>query len=228
MNQFVLAFPMKCAVEEPIVLNENVSITCDAKNFIIPGCGVSVEIVRTPSMDGVAEIFKEHQDVLPESLAEIKNHQSLLFLVGEVKTIEQVSQVNKAIVKLLEVGALGVYMQQSGAAWCAANFNEDLGDGEYPLDTWLNFVEDNEWIYTLGMACFALPDLCIAKSSENAQEALLLAADALFGDGVPAKSGSEVDVGETYTLRQLAKNPFSKNDPEYNKQGIFCLMKSSR
>ena len=61
----------------------------------------------------------------------------------------------------------------------------------------------------------------------NAESALLLAADAIYGDGIPAKSGSEVDIGEgeVYVLRAEAKNPFPKDSPEYNKQGILRLTK---
>ena len=162
-----------------------------------------------------------------ETAAAIEAHKSLLFLLGEVKNIDEVTQVNMAILKVFNAGALGVYMQQCGAAWTDAGFREEVGDGEYPMDPWINFVEAGDAIYTLGLATFVLPDLCIVASAEDPQEALLMAADSLFGDGVPAKSGSEVDLGEGvhYVLRAEAKNPFPKDAPEYNKQGILRLIK---
>ncbi len=227
MPQFILAFPMDCAVADSIVVNENVTIVADAKTAIIPGCTVSFNVVRKDHVDGLADIFKEHQDVPAEEIAIIDAHKSLLFLLGEVKNIDEVSQVNKAILKLFDVGAKGVYMQQSGAAWSIQGFRDEVDDGEYPMDPWINFVANGDLIYTLGMACFALPDLCISAAEENAQEALLLAADVIFGDGIPAKSGSEVEVGEdeVYVLRQETKIPFPKDSPEYNKQGVFRLSK---
>ncbi|MCF0221197.1 MAG: hypothetical protein HUK19_02775 [Fibrobacter sp.] len=225
MPQFVLALPMDCSVDESIAVNENVSIASDAKTAIIPGCSVSFNVVRKERLDGLADIFKEHQDISAEEVSAIDGHKSLLFLVGEVKRIEEVGEINLAVLKLFGAGAKGVYMQQSGAAWSNQGFRDEVGDGEYPMDPWINFVENEGMIYTLGMACFALPDLCIPASEENAQEALLLAADVLFGDGVPAKSGSEIDLdeGEIFVLRQEAKSPFPKDSPEYNKQGIFRL-----
>ncbi len=226
MPQFVLAFPMNCGVNDAVKINENVSLAADAKNVIIPGCSVSFSVVRRDHVDGLADIFKEHQDIPAETFAAIDGHKSLLFLLGEAKTVEDVGMVNSAIAKMFDAGALGIYMQQSGAAWSVQGFREEVDDGEYPMDPWINFVENGDVIYTLGMACFALPDLCISAAEENAQEALLLSADVIFGDGIPAKSGSEVELDDvTFVLRQEAKNPFPKDSPEYNKQGIFRLTK---
>lgn len=227
MPQFILAFPLAKEVGEPLTITETVTLAADATSVIIPGCSVMLKVVRKEHVDCLADIFKEHQDISADAAASIDAHKSLLFLLGEVKNIEEVTQVNMAILKVFNAGALGVYMQQCGAAWTDACFREEVGDGEYPMDPWINFVEAGESIYTLGLATFMLPDLCIAASAEDPQEALLMAADSLFGDGIPAKSGSEVDLGEGvhYVLRQETKNPFPKESPEYNKQGIFRLIK---
>jgi hypothetical protein len=95
------------------------------------------------------------------------------------------------------------------------------------MDSWINFIEAGETLYTLGMATFMLPDLCVATSVENPQQVLLLSADSLFGDGIPAKSGSEIEAedGDRYVLRAEAKSPFPKDAPEYNKQGVLRLVK---
>lgn len=227
MPQFILAFPMNVGAADIIAVTETMSIAADAKSIIIPGCSVMFNVVRKEHVDGLVDIFKEHQDISAEAAAAIDAHKSLLFLLGEAKSIEDVNQVNMAALKLFNAGALGVYMQQSGAAWSVDGFRDEVGDGEYPMDPWINFVENGDLLYTLGLACFGLPDLSILASAENAQEALLLAADALFGDGIPAKSGSEVDLdeGEVYVLRQETKIPFPKDSPEFNKQGVLRLIK---
>ncbi|MBR4558484.1 MAG: hypothetical protein IKO21_02790 [Fibrobacter sp.] len=228
MPQFILAFPLMKEVGEPIAVTETVTLAADTTSAIIPGCSVMFKVVRKEHVDGLADIFKEHQEDVPdEDAAAIDAHKSLLFLIGEVKNIEEVEQVNQAILKLLKAGALGVYMQQSGTAWTADGFREELDDGEYPMDPWINFVEAGETLYTLGMATFMLPDLCVATSVENPQQVLLLSADSLFGDGIPAKSGSEIEAedGDRYVLRAEAKSPFPKDAPEYNKQGVLRLVK---
>lgn len=229
MKQFVLAFPLQVSNDEVLSLSETVQITADTKTLMVPGCGVQFSVVRKPHVDGLADIFKEHQDISTDDAETLNTHKSLLFLLGEVKSMDDLSMVNTAILKMLGAGALGVYMQQSGTAWTAAAFRETLDDAEYPMDPWINFIESDDSIYTLGMAIFALPDLCIAKTVENAESALLMAADALFGDGIPAKSGSEIDLGEgeSFKLRAEVKNPFPKDAPEYNSQGVMRLVKKA-
>ena len=227
MPQFILAFPLTKEMGEPLAITETVTLAADASSVIIPGCGVMFKVVRKEHVAGLADIFKEHQDISSEVAAAIESHKSLLFLLGEVKNIDEVGQVNMAILKMFNAGALGVYMQQSGTAWTADGFREVLDDGEYPMDAWINIIEAGDSLCTLGLATFMLPDLCVSTSVENAEAALLMAADSLYGDGIPAKSGSEVDLGdgERYVLRQESKNIFPKDSPEYNKQGILRLIR---
>lgn len=228
MPQFILAFPLNVAKEEPFKVTEFVTIAPDASSVLIPGCGVQFKVVRQPATPELSGLFAEGGELSAEESAALDAHKSLLFLLGEVKSIEDVTQVDMAILKMFTAGALGVYMQQSGTVWTPAKFREVLGDAEFPMDAWINFVEGENVVYTLGMATFALPDLCAAKTVENAESALLMAADALFGDGIPAKSGSEIDLGdgEVFTLRAEAKNPFPKDAPEYNKQGVMRIVKA--
>ena len=37
MNQFVLAFPLSVAVDEPFAITENVQVLADTKTLMIPG-----------------------------------------------------------------------------------------------------------------------------------------------------------------------------------------------
>lgn len=63
MPQFILAFPMNVGAAEPIAVTETASIAADAKTAVIPGCGVMFNVVRKDHVDGLVDIFKEHQDV---------------------------------------------------------------------------------------------------------------------------------------------------------------------
>lgn len=227
MKQFVLAFPLQVSDDEVLSLSETVQIASDAKTLMVPGCGVQFNVVRKGHVDGLSDIFKEHQEISTDDAESLNAHKSLLFLLGEVKSMDDLRMVNTAILKILAAGALGVYMQHSGTAWTAAAFRDTLDDAEFPMDPWINFIESEDSFYTLGLAIFALPDLCAAKTVENAESALLMAADALFGDGIPAKSGSEIDLGEgeVFKLRAEAKNPFPKDAPEYNTQGVMRIVK---
>ena len=227
MNQFVLAFPIPVAVNEPFAITETVQVNADTKTLMIPGCSVQFNVVRQGASADLLEIFKERNDLTEDEEKAIVAHKSLLFLLGNVKTMDDVEMVNSAILKVLNAKAAGVYMQQSGTAWTAKTFEEQFGDGEYPMDSWINILDSGDSLYTLGLAVFTLPDLCISSTIEDPEEALLMAADSLFGDGIPAKSGSVIDWGEDekYVLRQETKTLFSKDAPEYNKQGVLRIVK---
>ena len=227
MNQFVLAFPIPVAVDEPFAITETVQVKADTKTLMIPGCSVQFNVVRQGASADLLSIFKERNDLTEDEEKAIAAHKSLLFLLGNVKTMDDVEMVNSAILKVLNAKAAGVYMQQSGTAWTAKAFEEQFGDCDYPMDPWINILDSGDSLYTLGLAVFTLPDLCISSTIEDPEEALLMAADSLFGDGIPAKSGSVIDwgEGEKYVLRQETKTLFSKDAPEYNKQGVQRIVK---
>ncbi len=232
MNSFVLAFPLTVAQDEPFVVTPNVSVEKDTASLIVPGCTLMFNVVRKEAVSGLSEVFKEHQEISAEESAAIDAHKSLLFLLGSLKNAADLTMVNTAILKMLSAGALGIYMQQSGAAWTSSAFREELGDAEFPMDPWMNFLEGTGVLYTLGLETFGLPDLCIsckgdAQGSQDCRDILSFAADSLFVDGLGAKSGTEVDCGElgTYALRQETKSPFGKDDPEFNRRGIMRLLK---
>ena len=230
MNQFVLAFPIPVAVADPFKITDVVSLSADAKNLLVPGCNLNFNVVRNAAAAGLSDIFREHREISAEEAGAIDSHKSLLFLLGSLKSADELRMVNTAILKLLAAGAKGVYMQHSGTAWTADAFREELGDAEFPMDPWINFVESADVLYTLGLEVFGLPDLCISRSNgpqEDLENILSVVADTIFVDGVSSKSGTEVDGGEfgTFTLRAETKSPFAKDSPEFNRQGIMRLVR---
>ena len=230
MNRFVLAFPIPVAPADVFPLTETVSVAADAKTLLVPGCAVNFEVVRNPPAPGLSGIFAEHRELAAGEASAIDSHKSLLFLLGTLKSADDLKMVNNAILKVLAAGATGVYMQQSGTAWTADAFREELDDGEFPMDPWINFVESADMLYTLGLEVFNSPDLCISRtngSPEELRNILSVVADSIFVDGISSKSGTEVDGGEcgTFTLRAEQKSPFPKDSPEFNRQGIMRLLK---
>ncbi|MBR6455173.1 MAG: hypothetical protein IKS97_11500 [Fibrobacter sp.] len=227
MNQFVLAFPLPVDADATFAITENVKVEADTKTLMIPGCSVLFNVVRQGASAELLDIFKERNDLTEDEEKAIAGHKSLLFLLGNVKSMNDLEMVNSAILKIFSAGALGVYMQQSGTSWSVEAFKDVFGEGECPMDPWVNVIDSGETLYTLGLSTFSLPDLCISTAIEDPEEALMMAAESLFGDGVPAKSGSVVDWGddEKYVLRQETKGLFSKDAPEYNKQGVLRIVK---
>lgn len=230
MNRFVLAFPIPVAPADAFQLTETVSVGADTKTLLVPGCSVSFDVVRNAPASGLSGIFAEHRELSAEEAAAIDSHKSLLFLLGTLKSADDLKMVNSAILKVLAAGATGVYMQQSGTAWTADAFREELDDGEFPMDPWINFVESDNLLYTLGLEVFNSPDLCISRTNGNPEELrniLSVVADSIFVDGISSKSGTEVDGGEcgSFTLRAEQRSPFPKDSLEFNRQGIMRLLK---
>ena len=144
MNQFVLAFPLSVAVDEPFAITENVQVLADTKTLMIPGCSVQFNVVRQDASADLLSIFREHCDLTEDEEKALFAHRSLLFLLGNVKSMEDVRMVNVAISKMFEAKALGVYMQQAGTSWTPDAFYDLLGAGEYPMDPWIDIINSGE------------------------------------------------------------------------------------
>ena len=230
MNRFVLAFPISVATADDFRITDAVSVKADTKTLLVPGCAVNFEVVRNAPAPGLSGIFAEHKEISAGEATAIDAHKSLLFLLGTLRSADDLKMVNTAILKLLAAGATGVYMQQSGTAWTADSFREELDDGEFPMDPWINFVESDDMLYTLGLEVFNMPDLCISRTNgapDELKNILSVVADTIFVDGVSSKSGIEVDAGDSgvFTLRSELKTPFSKDSAEFNRQGTMRLSK---
>lgn len=235
MNKFILAFPVPVKRTETFRITEFVEVTSETNSIIIPGCSVPFSVARTDSLARLSDIFQEHCFLSPEDAKRLDSHGSLIFLLGTLKSVDDLNMVNAAIKKMFAAGAIGVYMQQSGTAWIAMEFGEELGDESCPMIPWINYVEKDEVLYTLGLEVFGLPDLCVSRKvlpeseSEGHEYEYLLesAAEALFQDGIPAKSGTVVDVEGcgSFTLRAELTGLYPKDAPEYNKNGTMRLIK---
>ena len=233
MSQFTLAFPVYVEMDEIFSVTEDVEIATDTKTVMIPGCSLKFEVDRQPPSPD--EFFEKFLDtcvfgITPDEEDEIVNHESLILLRGNVKSIEDVRMVNVAILKMLDAGAIGVGMHEAGLAWTAEVFR-GLDIGDRPMYPWIGgrLTADN-MVYTLGLAVFALPDLCTSYLAEVSSELLNKVAYALFVDGVPAKAGSVIDFGdgERYELCQELNEKlnrrYSEDAPE-NKLGLLRVVK---
>ena len=68
MNQFVLAFPIPVAVDEPFAITETAQVNADTKTLMIPGCSVQFNVVRQGASADLLEIFKERDELSAETL----------------------------------------------------------------------------------------------------------------------------------------------------------------
>src|SRR5690554_965974 len=218
MNTFILVFPFS---EENESLKEG--------PFMRPGCSVSLIGKKQPAVNGVAEIFSEHALLAKEEFEAIQNHKLLYSIQGEFKTEQEFNALNQVIISILNEGALGVYMEHSGAAWSKASFLEWV-EHEEMMSAWLNFIETNDDLYTLGMESFGRPDLCIRLhhgEKMDLQGTLVEVAESLFLEESVFETGVTIELESTsirYHIRKEPYQPYRKDDPEYNRKGLWRLV----
>ncbi len=231
MRTFIIAFPLPVAEGDAPQFLEKVQIRSTSGMLVIPGCTLTFEAFLKPAVSGLIEVFAENGELSTEESAAIASHKSLFFIKGTVTTPETLKEVNKVVSNMLANGALGVYFQNSGAAWTAASFAECEPEN-YPMDPWLNYIETQNDIFTLGMESFGLPDICVSKliDKEDAVKDLLSStADALFIEKFAADTGAVIEIGEgeRFEMMKESRMPFKKTDPEFNKQGAWRLTRKS-
>lgn len=218
MNTFILVFPFS---------EENESLI--EGPFMMPGCSVSLIGKKQPPINGVAEIFSEHALLAKEEFEAIQNHKLLYSIQGEFKTEQEFNALNQVIISILNEGALGVYMEHSGAAWSKASFLEWV-EHEEMMSAWLNFIETNDDLYTLGMESFGRPDLCIRLhhgEKMDLQGTLVEVAESLFLEESVFETGATIELESTsirYHIRKEPYQPYRKDDPEYNRKGVWRLV----
>ena len=231
MKPFTIAFPLPVSKEDaPRLFLEKLNLDIGSERLMFPGSSIFFEPILQGAIAGLEAIFAEHFALSAEESAAIAAHKSLFFLRFYVKTDADLESFLNVAKKILDAGALGVYIENSGCAW-SRNAFESLLLGDVPLEAFLNFVETSDSIFTLGMEPFNAPDLCVATKNDNLdlRAVLISAADSIVSDGADFSSGAKWkdDSDNEFEFRSESKPPFAKNAPEGNAQGYARLVKRS-
>ena len=233
MKPFTVAFPLPCSTEEaPKFLHEKLNIDVSKKQVMISGSSLFYTPILQGTAQGIETIFAEHSPLSDEETKLLAAHKSLFFVEFFVKNPEEFKSFLVAAKKILDAGALGVYVENSGCAWSAKAF-ADLISGEVPMEAFVNVIETADSLFTLGLEPFDLPDLCTAiKAPLNVDECrsvLIAAAASIFEDGAECESGSKwKDEDREFEFKKESKAPFGKNSPEWNARGYARLVLRSK
>lgn len=232
MKPFTIAFPLPVSKEDaPKFLLEKLNIDTGKKQMMLPGSSILFEPILQGAAAGLETVFSEHFALSAEEAAAIAAHKSLFFLQFFIKTDAEFETFLSVAKKILEAGALGVYVENSGCAWSRKAF-ENLISGDVPLEAFINFVETSDSMFTLGMEPFGAPDICIATKNDNLdlRAVLISAADSIVLDGADFSSGTKWkdDADNEFEFKNESKPPFAKNSPEWNAQGYVRLVAKKR
>ncbi len=228
MKPFTIAFPLPVSKEDaPKFLLENLNLDIGKKQVMFPGSSVFFEPILQGAAAGLETVFAEHLALSAEESSAIAAHKSLFFLQFFIKTDAEFESFLNIAKRILDAGALGVYVENSGCAWSGKAF-ENLISGDVPLEAFINLVETSDSIFTLGMEPFGAPDICIAKKNDrlDLRAVLVSAADSIVSDGQDFSSGAKWkdESDNEFEFRNESKAPFAKNSPEWNAQGYARLV----
>lgn len=233
MKPFTVAFPMPIAREDaPKFFLEKWNVDLSKKKVMFSGSPIFYTPILQGAADGLETIFAEHAPLSEDETKALANHQSLFFLEFVAKNPEEFHSFLLVAQKILEAGALGVYVENSGCAFSAKAFVE-LATGDVPMEAFVNIVEKSDSLYTLGLEPFGMPDLCTAQkesfSQDSCRTVLMTAAAAIFEDGAAFDSGAKWkdELGE-FEFQKESKAPFVKGSPEWNALGYRRLILRSK
>lgn len=227
MKNFTVAFPLNCSREQAPEFLKALRIDVSKKQVMIPGA----TIFFTPTLQGAAAgletLFAEHSPLSEDEMRSLAGHGSLFFLEFSVRNFAEFESFLTVAKNLLNAGALGIYVENSGAAFAAKTALE-LIDGDVSMEAFVNFVRTSDTLWTLGLEPFGLPDLCVSlqKGEDVGRELLISAADAIFAEGLDYSSGKifkDDDAGE-FRFQKETSSPFGKNAPERNALGYVRLI----
>ena len=228
MKSFVIAFPLPFSLQEaPEFLQSKLNLDTSKERVMVAGSSIFYKPILQNAVADLAAIFAEHSPLSSEESAEIAAHKSLLFLEFSVQSADEFESFLTFAKKILEDGALGVYSENSGAAWSAKTFTE-IVNGDVPLEAFVNFVETADSMFTLGLEPFAAPDFCISLKDEKLDHRAILisAADAVVFDGQDAASGAKWknENNQIFEFKNELTPPFKKGSAEWNAEGYRRLI----
>lgn len=227
MKPFTIAFPLPVSASEAAEHLSKIQIDVSKRQLIIPGSPMFYTPIIQDRVPELEKVFDEHSALTPEEKSEIASHRSLFFLRFLAKNRDEFRSFLDVSRKILESGALGVYVENSGCAWSGKMFLE-LVSGDVPIEAFINIVETSDSMFTLGMEPFGFPDLCVTTKNVEFEPrtVLLSAADSLISDGQEFASGArwKDDNEREFVFRNEVRAPFEKGSPEWNAEGYARLV----
>lgn len=227
MKPFTIAFPLSVSAADAAKYLAEIRIDVAKKQLIVPGSPMFYTPVIQDRVPELEKIFEEHSSLTSEERTKIASHGSLFFLQFFAKNRDEFASFVAVAKKILEHGALGVYVENSGCAWSGKMFLE-LVSGDVPIEAFINVVETSDSLFTLGMEPFGFPDLCVSTKNVKFEPrtVLLSAADSLVSGDQDFASGArwKDDNGCEFVFRNEARTPFEKGTPEWNAEGYRRLV----
>ncbi|KOP64772.1 hypothetical protein AMS62_05515 [Bacillus sp. FJAT-18019] len=202
-------------------------------NLNQPSQFTEVQIIE--SNPYIAEVIKYNgRGVMQEEdIEKIKKHQSVIHLIGEGGSIENVFEIMDVASAVLEAGGIAVNVESSGRArskqdWLEINRSRDI---QKLFSAFIQMSRGEFTFYTSGMHCFGYRDLTTSVENILAKEvANLFRIFCLFNlDEKPnIRDGETFSISKdspTYLLKESVCTMFEEEDPCFNPYGVWDFIR---
>ncbi|WP_242524613.1 DUF4261 domain-containing protein [Metabacillus sp. cB07] len=163
-------------------------------------------------------------------LAKINNHTHTLYVITDVRDIEDVINVIDVGAGLLKAGGIAVKIENSGVALSKEIWLELQNNHEFSLiySHFVNLVGDNDLFYSCGMQFFGLPDVIITSNLASRDAANLINHFNLYNlvERPTIKNGETFSIGQNTPITKIQLSDdsrYDKDDLFYNKFGLIEL-----
>lgn len=197
-----------------------------------PGPFIELELHGHNSF--VAEAFEiaGNGSFSEEDISNLKNHQSIVYLLGEGGSIENVLSIMEAASAVLHAGGIAVNVESSGRARTKEDWLEIAASKEIEMvfTAFIQMARENDMFYTTGMHSFGYPDVMTSSEQLSGSEAAtLFRVFCLYSlidrptmnDGETFSLDPEAPV---YLLKKENCTMFEADEPFYNPYGMWNLV----
>ncbi|MEM5018698.1 DUF4261 domain-containing protein [Metabacillus indicus] len=154
-------------------------------------------------------------------LTKINNHTHTLYVITDVRHIEDVINVVGVGAGLLKAGGIAVKIENSGVAHSKEVWLELQNNHEYSLiySHFVNIVGDKNLLYSCGMQFFGLPDVITRSSLATKDAADLIDNFNLYNlvERPSIKNGETFSIGKSTPIMKIQLS----NDKRYDKDNLF-------
>ncbi|WP_045519970.1 DUF4261 domain-containing protein [Neobacillus niacini] len=183
--------------------------------------GFQVEVYEYDS--NLSETFKYacRGSISKEVLVEVDNHTYTLYVITDVKDIQDVKNVVDLGVGLLKAGGIAVKIENSGLAHSKEDWLELQNNPEYfPLYShFVTLIGEGNVYYSCGMQVFGLPDVITSSQLSPEDAADLINNFNLYNlvERPSIKEGETFSVGQDTSVMRIA----IMNDSRYDEDNLF-------
>lgn len=197
--------------------------------------GYQVEVYEYDPSLSDAFSSASREPLSKDLLTKINNHTYTLYVITDVRDIEDLINVIDVGAGLLKAGGFAVKIENSGVAHSKEVWLELQNNHEYSLiySHFVNLVGDNDLFYSCGMQLFGLPDVITMSNLASQDAADLIDHFNLYNlvERPTINNGETFSIGQNTPITKIKLSDDSRFDKDnlfYNKFGLIELRKKGR